>query len=188
MDHVIAPLDADHTRAVHDLAAHLAESLAAPPEEVAAAAPHITVVSYTGLPPQRVSAVLEPVLAVTPPFTVRAHGYGVFTGDDDIDLSLHVIVVRTRALDELHGRVHAALDAAGACVEGATAPDVWSPHVTVLAHGLTPRVLGRAIEVLARRPHRSWTIGVDSLAIATRHPAPGRSLAPVPLGTRAAGP
>lgn len=183
MDHVIAPLDADHVRAVDRLAAHLAECLAPSGDVLAAPSPHITVVSYTGLPPERAAAALQPVLAATPPFTVHAHGYGVYTGDEDVDLSLHVVVVRTRVLDELHRKVHAALDAAGACVGGTTAPDVWSPHVTLLARGLTPQVLGRAIEVLARRPHRSWTIGVDALAIATRHHGRGRRLATLPLGT-----
>ena len=183
MDHVIAPLDADHARAVAQLAAQLTEGLAVAAEGVVAPAPHITVASYTGLEPRRAAAALEPVLAARPPFIVRAHGYGIFTGDADTDLSLHVIVVRTRALDELHRDVHAALGAAGACLDGTTHPDVWSPHVTVLDRGLTPHLLGRAIEVLARRPHRTWSIGVTSLAIASRHEVPTRRSAPLALGT-----
>jgi 2'-5' RNA ligase len=169
MDHVIAPLDADHARAVRGLAEDLAAALAVAPEAVSVRTPHITVASYTGLEPAGAAAALGPVAAATRQFTVRAHGYGIFTGDADSDLSLYVVVVRSRALDELHGRVHASLDAAGACLAGTTHASVWSPHVTVLDRGLTPSLLGRAIEVLAHRPHRTWSISVASLTIASRH-------------------
>jgi hypothetical protein len=187
MDHVIAPLDADHARAVTLLGDDLAAALAVAPEALVSRSPHITVASYTGLEPARVAEALEPVTTATPPFAVRAHGYGVFTGDADTDLSLHVIVVRTRALDELHRRVHWALDGAGANLAGTTHPSVWSPHVTLLDRGLTPRLLGHAIEVLAQRPHRTWSIGVTSLRIASHHrdlrvlPAP-LILGPAPAG------
>lgn len=187
MDHVIAPLDADHARVVTLLADDLAAALAVVPEAVVSRSPHITVASYTGLAPARAAAALEPVTTATRPFTVRAHGYGVFTGDADTDLSLYVIVVRTRALDELHRRVHAALDGAGACLAGTTHPSVWSPHVTVLDRGLTPSLLGRAIEVLAQRPHRTWSIGVTSLRIASRHRDQRRLPAPLTLGPAPAG-
>ena len=46
MDHVIAPLAADHARVVTEFAAHLAETLAVPPEAVAVRVPHITIASY----------------------------------------------------------------------------------------------------------------------------------------------
>ena len=182
MDHVIAPLDADHAQAVAQLAVDLAAALSIPPEAAACRSPHITLASYTGLEPAPVAAVLAPVAAAIEPFTVRAHGYGVFSGDADADLSLHVVVVRTRALDELHRRVHAALGAAGADQAGTTDPSVWSPHVTVLGRGLTPRLVGRAVEVLARRPHRTWAIGVRSLMIAAPHGDPGRPPLTLTLG------
>jgi 2'-5' RNA ligase len=189
--HVIVPLDADHAHAVAQIAADLAAALAAPPEILASTSPHITLASYTGLETDRVIAALAPVAATTEPFTLRAHGYGVFAGDADADLSLHVMAVRTRELDELHRRVHAALAAAGACLAGNTHPSVWSPHVTVLDRGLTPRLVGRAVEVLARRPHRTWSIDVDSLVIAARRgdPCPWQvelslGVVPATAGTR----
>ena len=187
MDHVIAPLDADHARVVTECAAELAETLAVPPDAVTSTAPHVTLASYTGLGPTRATAALEPLVAGCQPFTVRAHGYGIFTGDADTDLSLHVIVVRTHALDELHRGVHGALDAAGARLAGTTHPDVWSPHITLLDHGLTPRLLGRAIEILARRPHRTWSIAIASLAIACHQRPPGCRPDTFQLGTIADG-
>jgi hypothetical protein len=94
----------------------------------------------------------------------------MFTGDRDTDLSLHVMVVRTRELDRLHRRAHAALTAAGACMAGNTDPGVWTPHITLVDRGLTPARLGRAVEALAQRPHRSWTVGLTALAVTRRGP------------------
>jgi 2'-5' RNA ligase len=179
MDHVSAALDADHAEAVTRLAADLADALAIAPDAVACSTPHITLVSYTGLGPDRAAAALGPMATAAEPFIVRAHGYGVFTGDAYTDLSLHVSVVRTRALDELHAKVHAALGAAGACLAGITDPHVWSPHVTLLDRDLTPGLLGRAVEVLARRPHRTWSIGITSITIGASRGI--RDLRPVTL-------
>jgi 2'-5' RNA ligase len=168
VDHVIAPLDTDHARAVGQLSVDLATALSIDPDDVALRPPHITCASYTGLEPRRAVAALAPVLAVIAPFTVRAHGYGLFTGDADTDLSLHVMVVRTKALDELHRCVTAALCGAGAQLAGTTEPRVWTPHITLLDRGLTPRLLGRAVELLGGRPHRTWSITLESLAV-THH-------------------
>ncbi len=103
MDHVIAPLDADHAAVVARLSAELAAALALVPD-AAPRRPHITLSSYTALGPAAAVAAVAPVLARVEPLVVRAHGYGVFAGDNDNDLSLHVMVVRDRSLDELHPR------------------------------------------------------------------------------------
>ena len=183
VDHVIAPLDAPHARVVTQLSVDLATALSLDREVVAPSPPHITIASYSGLEPARVAGVLGPVAGTARPFTVRAHGYGVFTGDADSDLSLYVVVVRTRAFDELHRRIQAALSAEGACLAGTTDPSVWTPHITLLDRGLTPRLLGDAIEVLARRPHRTWSITVASLGVARRQADVGAEWMPVAFGT-----
>lgn len=102
------------------------------------------------------------------PLTVRAHGYGMFTGEAATDLSLHVMVVRTRPLDDLHRRTRAALVAAGACPAGHTDPNVWTPHITLLDRSLIPESLARAVEALAHSPHRSWTVTVTALTVSRR--------------------
>jgi 2'-5' RNA ligase len=168
MDHVVAPLDADHSRVVAALSIDLATALGIPLEEAVPGTPHITIASYAALELEDAAAALAPGLAAFAPFTVRAHGYGVFTGDSDTDLSLHVMVVRSRALDVLHCGVHAALREAGARLAGTTQPSVWTPHITLLDRGLTPRLVGHAVEVLARRPHRTWSIALEALALAGR--------------------
>ncbi|HET6773136.1 MAG TPA: 2'-5' RNA ligase family protein [Acidimicrobiales bacterium] len=175
MDHVIARLDADHERVVNELSHELAELLAIEPAGAAQGPPHITLVSYTDLDAAAAAAALAPIVrGADGPLAVRAHGYGMFTGDRASDLSLHVMVVRTRALDRLHRRTHAALGAAGACLAGNTDPDVWTPHITLLDRGLTPAKLGRAVEALAQRPHRSWTVGLTALAVTRRAPGGAR--------------
>jgi 2'-5' RNA ligase len=171
VDHVIAPLDGDHAALVARLSAELAAALGIAPD-AAAHRPHITLSSYTALAPQGAAAALAPVVAAAAPLEVRTHGYGVFTGDGDDDLSLHVMVVRSRALDELHDAVDAALAGAGACLAGSGRPGVWTPHVTLLDQGLTPRRLGRAVELLAHRPHRTWTVRLGSLAVGPRRGGP----------------
>lgn len=175
MDHVIARLDADHERVVTELSHELAELLAIEPAGAAQGPPHITLVSYTDLDATVAADALAPVVRADRPLTVRAHGYGMFTGDRASDLSLHVMVVRTRELDRLHRRTHAALGAAGACLAGNTDPGVWTPHITLLDRGLTPAKLGRAVEALAQRPHRSWTVGLTALAVTPRAPGGART-------------
>lgn len=181
MDHVVAPLDADHARVVSSLSHDLAARLGIDPEGAAPRRPHITVASYDGLEPARAAAALVPALAAIAPFTVRAHGYGVFAGDSDSDLSLHVMVVRTRTLDHLHGEVHHALCDAGACVAGTTGPGAWTPHITLLDRGLTPRLLGDAVEMLTHRPHRTWSVPVASVTVARRGAREGTGVGLLPL-------
>jgi 2'-5' RNA ligase len=179
MQHVVVPLDHVHSRNARELAATLAREVGAP--RAAAASPHVTVASFTGLPPAEAVAALRVVARWTEPFTVRAHGYGAFAGDAPSNLSLFITVVRTTALDRLHRLVAEALLRAGATLDGVTAASVWSPHVTLLDRHLTPRQLGRAVEALTCRPHRSWSLDVASLAVISRRDGldPSRT---VPLG------
>jgi 2'-5' RNA ligase len=182
VDHVIAPLDRDHARVVTELAVDLAAALAIDREAAVPAHPHITLASYTDLTVDDATVALAPAVVATAPFVVRAHGYGIFTGGDDVDLSLHVMVVRTPALDRLHHAVCAALAGAGAEVCGTSDPAVWTPHVTLLDRGLTPHLLGRAVEVLAGRPHRTWSITVGSVAIGCRAHVTEAADRELPLG------
>jgi 2'-5' RNA ligase len=178
VEHIVVPLDPVHARAVADLARRLATAVGCAPA-AAPAHPHVTLASYRGVPPATAVAALEPVVAALAPFTVRAHGYGMFTGDHPEDLSLHVMVVRTAALDDLHGRVHRALYGVGAQTGGLTEARVWTPHITLIERHLTPARLGRAVELLAAREHRSWSIPVAAVAAG---PRTGRRPAPLVLG------
>ncbi|SRR6266508_5261254 len=127
MDHLVIPLDRDHTQALTELvratamAAGLADTAEVP-------FPHVTLIAHGGLPPDAVRAVTDVVTGTTP-FAIHAHGYGFFTGDDPSDLSLHVPVVRTAPLDDLHRRLCDALHGTGT----QTGP-VERARVVVTAH------------------------------------------------------
>lgn len=169
------PLDRAHARVACELADALALGVGQPC--AAARTPHVTLVSFGGLPTDVAGRAVRDATAPFLPLTVRAHGYGVFTGAEPGDLSLHVTVVRTTAFDRLHRAVWHALERAGAGLDGSTAPSVWTPHITLLDRYLNPASLARAVETLAERPHRRWSITVDEVTVIDgRGPAaPGHS-------------
>ncbi len=163
MDHLVIPLDRDHTQALTELvratamAAGLADTAEVP-------CPHVTLIAHGGLPPDAVRAVTDVVTGTTP-FAIHAHGYGFFTGDDPSDLSLHVPVVRTAPLDDLHRRLCDALHGTGTQTAPWSEPELWSPHITMLDRGLDPTSLGTAAAWLAQRHHPRWCIPVDRIAL-----------------------
>lgn len=158
------PLDGDHVRAVRRLVAGIAES-AHLGGEVGRPEPHVTLIAYTGGDPAAVRAGVESVGGRSGAFHVHAHGYGFFSGKDRTELALHVPVVRSALLDELHGALCAALDDAGAEVATWCAPHLWTPHVTLVDRGLTPATLAAGVAWLAERHHPSWQIPVDRVAL-----------------------
>jgi 2'-5' RNA ligase len=181
MDHLVIPLDPDHIEALEELV-----------ERVAAAAgldhdpnppnPHVTLMAYTGASPAELSAAIEPVAASTAPFTIHAHGYGFFTGNEPSDLSLHVPVVRCDPLDALHRDLCSVLREAGAEIATWSERELWSPHLTLLDRQLDPGRLGLAASWLAQRHHPSWHIPVDRLALTGGWPERDRCDAVLTLG------
>jgi 2'-5' RNA ligase len=164
VDHLVIPLDASHAGAVGRLAAEVASAAGLGPAW-RPSAPHITVVAHVGLEAAPVVEAVAPVIAAGEPFSVHAHGYGVFAGGEPSGLSLHVPVVRSGELDDLHRRLHDALRAAGAEIAGWCTPETWSPHITLADRELEPATLGAAVARLVRRPHPSWRIPVDRVAL-----------------------
>lgn len=164
MDHLVIPLDPGHFRALSELSSSIAE-VSGLGRASCPTSPHVTLLAYTALPPATVRSVIEPTLAEVVPFTIRAHGYGLFTGPDTADLNLHIPIVRSRPLDELHRRLHTALHDAGAEIAGWSAPELWSPHITLTNRELDPARVARAAAWLAYRRHPSWRIPVDRITL-----------------------
>lgn len=164
MDHLVLPLDPAHVRVLGDLIHDVAAAVGLPSPHDAPNL-HLTLIAYEGANRASVLTAVATVAASTAPFTVHAHSYGFFTGPEPTDISLHVPVVRSRQLDTLHGRLCAALSAAGARLAGWSVPDRWSPHITLLDRELDPARLGAAVAWLARRRHPSWEISVDRVAL-----------------------
>jgi len=124
------------------------------------------VLSFAGLDHGAAADLITPIAAATTPFTVHAHGYGLFTGTGPRDLSIYVPVARSATLDDLHHRLHEALASAGADIEGAGSPMTWLPHVTVVDDVGEPCTLARAVGWIAGRTHPSWRIPLDHLVLA----------------------
>lgn len=164
MDHIVIPLRTDHVMAVERLSADAARAAGLPRDSYRPTA-HITLLAYTGLDRATVRKETDGLVATMHPFTVHAHGYGIFTGDHPSDLSLHVPIVRTVPLDSLHQRLWTVLRQAGAEMATWTDAEVWSPHITLLDRSLDPSRLGAAVAWLARRRHPSWRILVDRVSL-----------------------
>ena len=164
MQHLIVPLDSDHVRAVAALAAEVAE-VAGLPDLHAPVRPHVTVVAFTGLSRAAARQAIEGALAGVDPFEIRAHGYGVFARSGRFGPSLNVPVVRSGSLDAVHGLAHRVLVEAGAAIAGWTAPETWSPHITLTDRALDSAGVGAAVAVLTERHHPSWHIPVDRLVV-----------------------
>ena len=184
MDHVVIPLDDDHERATTSTVAAMSAAVGATIHP-AQRRVHITLVAYDGISRVTAHHAVEAAVADASGFVVHAHGYGFFCGPDGQDLSLHVPVVRSPALDVLHGAIHGALVSAGAEVAGSTDPCCWSPHITLVEAGLDPDSLGACSGWLAAAPpsilenpgepspHRGWGIrrrgaGIDHSALRPR--------------------
>lgn len=158
------PIGPDHRKAIDILVAGAA---AAAGLETASAGPdpHVSLLAYEGVSRSAAEAAVEATLRATPAFVIHAHGYGFFTGDNPANLTLHVPVVRAEALDGLHAQLWAQLVGAGAEVAPWSAPDLWTPHLTLLDRALDPPALGAAAAWLARRHHPSWSILVDRVVL-----------------------
>lgn len=163
MDHIVIPIGPDHRKAIDALVA--GAGAAAGLECLTGPEPHVSLFAYEGLSRAAAEAAIAATLRATAPFVVHAHGYGFFTGDHPANLTLHVPVVRAGALERLHADLGAKLEEAGAEVAPWSAPDLWTPHLTLLDRALDPVALGAAAAWLARRHHPSWSIFVDRVVL-----------------------
>lgn len=196
MDHVVIPLGPDHAGAaravISDLSATVTasrtEDLATGPVPHApqGADPHVTVVAFGGLSYGDAVKAVTAAAQDLAPFVVRAHGWGLFTGEKETQLCLFVPVVRTRELDELHRRVYEALERAGATISGQTARETWTPHIALLDRDLDAPGLARIATHVAYQPHPSWNVPVEELGVTGPGSDPGGGRTTVTLSGRSA--
>ena len=158
MDHVVLPLGTTHRDALAALQRRATGGSSVREH------PHVTVATFTGIDRAQATRALRRAVGHLSPFVVRAHGFGIFAGDDG-HRTLHVQVVRGPALAALHAEVTRALEEAGAIVAEWTGSELWTPHITVLEEGSSPGLVSDAIRNLAGRHHPSWHIPVDRLSV-----------------------
>lgn len=180
MDHVVIPLDSIHVKLVDALAEGLAAAAGACRAQ--GGTPHVTLVAYTGVERGAAKAAIAAATADTAPFVVHAHGYGFFLGHDAGDFNVHVPVVRTDSLTDLHRAVLDAIRGAGAQIAASTEPEAWTPHITLLSRALDPTRLGTGVTWLATHHHPSWQIPVDRVVVTGGWTERSATSEPIPLG------
>lgn len=127
--------------------------------------PHVSFLVLLAAPPlEQLDDILAEVAARTSPFTVRARGIGVFTGQDPDELVLHVPVVRSPEMESLHGALLTRVEAAGASVDGHYLPEAWFPHITLCRQVLTADELLEGVDSLLDRAPVSWDLPIESVA------------------------
>jgi 2'-5' RNA ligase len=178
------PLDDSHRDALDVLVRGIA---AAAGVHASPASPaHITLAAFRGVARETLASALTAALRWTGPFTVHAHGFGLFAGRDPGQLSLHVDVVRSPDLERVHELVLHELLVLGADVAPWSEADAWSPHITLLDRGLDPSGVGVAAAWLAQRHHPSWQIPVRRLLVTGGRGDCDRPAIAVRFGTGAA--
>ena len=163
------------------LAEDLAAALAVAPEAVSVRTLHITVVSYTGLEPPGAAAGAR-ARGGRHPAVHRARFTRLWHLHLVSGAQRRIAVWSWCGLDELHGRVHAS-PTRGAGQRGlrTRAVEPARHRARPGPHAEPPRAF---IEVLAHRPHRTWSVSVAPLTIASRHGDPRRMPATLAPGDR----
>lgn len=160
---VVVPLDTVHARLVEELWTELDASFG-----VGAVRrvpfPHLTLQVARNYDPHALPGALREA-AACPPFRVRTHGVGFFTGGHATGLALYLTVVRSPELSALHQAVWDALAGVTDGCEGMYDPTHWTPHVTIADRDLTPERLGAVVAWLAERPSHTWSMEVQELAL-----------------------
>lgn len=174
--YLLAPLDPDHEREANRLARLAADAAGIePPGDPTR---HVTLLaaSTTGAVIDFDALVdgLNVLARRAAPVPVRAHGFGIFCGDEAETTSLHVPVVRSLELSLLHHRFVDAVRAAGCEVAAWTDPTHWTPHITLLRDGLDAERVGRAVSALSAHHHPSWAFVIDRVLVTGPRGSDGR--------------
>lgn len=144
--------------------------------------PHLTIGAYADLDPAAVERALVSLAATTAPLPLSLSQIGLFPSTRVVVPPEPVVFCAptiTRALLDLHTRIHDALLATGAAPLPYTAPDAWVPHCT-LAYRFPPARTPAIVEALCARLALPLRCRVEALA--TFETSPGRLLCSHRLG------
>lgn len=115
----------------------------------------------------RLTDCLQSLAASSKPFTVRASGLGVFTGESPV---LFVRIVRSPQLSEFHARLWETLNGLGEGVIPHYHATNWIPHITLGMGDVTPDHLALIIQWLQNRPFR-WQMTINALLFIEKTPS-----------------
>ena len=91
---------------------------------------------------------------------MQASGLGIFTGSAPV---LHIPIVRTSELSELHATVWQQTSPAATGTVDYYSPDNWMPHVTLASGDIHKDNLPEVTRLLSERPLH-WNIAVNNLS------------------------
>lgn len=158
MEAIVSLLDHEHSQAIEEIWTEL-ENHFGLSGILSAPFPHFSYQVAAGFSVGRMPLLLEAIAAETAPFVVRTAGIGIFPGKDPV---IHVPIVRTRELSELHARIWCAGMEIGSGIRAHYHPDHWAPHITVAQHDISSEHLGAVAEFLnAKSLH--WEIRIAGL-------------------------
>lgn len=160
MHGVVSLLDDEHYRLIEEVWEELERDFGVR-AVYATPFPHFTYQVSEGYDPKAVESALHRVASETAPFAVRTAGLGIFTSKRPV---LYVPVVRSPALERLHGELWRAL---GGQAAGEAArfyrPEMWMPHVTLAQTDVDCDRLARIVCALAPRNYH-WEMEVNNLS------------------------
>jgi 2'-5' RNA ligase len=145
------------------------------------ASPHLTLaIVKRHTDSDQVRAVVRHSAPMFSPFPVTSAGYGVFLGHGGESPVIHLSITRTPRLSALHDTIVRSLSNEQIEIDGQYLPEHWRPHVTLADAGLTPPLIGAAIQHLVANAPRHLTFEVDNVSVVTAD-----ETAAFPLGTGA---
>lgn len=161
MHGVVSLLDDEHYRKIEEVWEELSERFGVR-GLYSTAFPHFTYQVSEEYDADAVSEALQRLAAQVAPFKVRTAGLGVFTAATPV---LHVPIVRSPELDELHAEVWRGL---GQEPTGDVAryyeTRMWLPHVTLAQGDIGCERLAEIVRVLAARNFH-WEMEVNNISL-----------------------
>jgi 2'-5' RNA ligase len=160
MHGIVSILEEPHLGQVYQLWAEMKRLFGVGSPE-ATAVPHFSYHVAASYDLEKMKIVLGETAAITPPFTVKTSGIGIFPGDLPV---LYIPVARSPALQALHTRLWPKLQAITQASLDYYAPHNWLPHITLGHNDITPDQLGPIVTWLNRQP-LVWDVPVTNLTL-----------------------
>lgn len=123
--------------------------------------PHLTALTAETPDMEELKEYLEQTCLETRKITVRTTGLGIFPGPNPV---IFIPVLRTPALNDLHGRLHRDISEMSTEMGVYYNPNLWLPHISLALGDTTQEILGPVLSYLCDF-NFNWEITLDNLTI-----------------------
>ena len=127
----------------------------------ATAVPHFSYHVATAYDLDVCNQVLLETAVSTPPFTVKATGIGIFSGEVPV---VYIPIARSPSLMALHNLLTSRLEPITTSSLEYYAPVNWFPHITLANGNMSPKQLGEIVVWLNTLP-LAWEVQVTNLTL-----------------------